>query len=278
MPFLTPLWTRGPRLAFCHHVHADMWRTVLPHALARVGEAVELGLAPPVYRRSRVVTLSQSSRRELLADLGLRPDRVDVVPPGVDRRFVPGGERSPVPLVVAVGRLVPVKRYDALIRALAAVRALRPDLRAVIVGEGWVRPELERLVRELDADDWLELPGRLRDAEVLDLYQRAWVLASTSAREGWGMTITEAGACGTPAVATRVAGHRDAVVDRVSGLLADDHDQLVGHLVAVLGDPVLRARLGAGARAHAGRFTWEATALATMEVLADEARRTRRRR
>ncbi len=61
--------------------------------------------------------------------------------------------------------------------------------------------------------DWISLPGRVDDATLLDLYRRAWVVASTSAHEGWGMTITEAAACGTPAVATRIAGHADAVVD-----------------------------------------------------------------
>jgi glycosyltransferase involved in cell wall biosynthesis len=276
MPFFSPLWAGRPRVVFCHHVHAEMWRMVLSPGLARLGEALEFRVAPPVYRRTRIVTLSNSSKRELVDDLGFRPDRVDVVPPGVDGRFRPGGAKSPDPLVVAVGRLVPVKRFDRLIRSLAAARVGRPDLRAVIVGEGYERPDLERLVRELDADDWIQLPGRLRDDELIELYQRAWVVASTSAREGWGMTLTEAAACGTPSVVSRIAGHSDAVADGVSGLLADDQEEMVGHLVRVLSDASYRAQLSDGALAHAARFSWEATALATMEVLADEATRHRR--
>jgi glycosyltransferase involved in cell wall biosynthesis len=120
--------------------------------------------------------------------------------------------------------------------------------------------------------------GRLTDDELVDLYQRAWVVASASSHEGWGMTLTEAAACGTPAVATRIAGHLDAVADRTSGLLADDEREFVAHLDRLLDDDTFRADLGRGALAHAERFTWGATALGTLSVLAAEAKRARARR
>jgi glycosyltransferase involved in cell wall biosynthesis len=82
------------------------------------------------------------------------------------------------------------------------------------------------------------------------------------------MTITEAAACGTPAVATNVPGHSDAVVDGVTGLLADAPDAFPAALDTVLRDDDLRARLSAAAQEHAERFTWAATARGTLEVLA----------
>jgi glycosyltransferase involved in cell wall biosynthesis len=124
----------------------------------------------------------------------------------------------------------------------------------------------------------LALPGRVPDDELVALYRRAWVLASASAREGWGMTVTEAAACGTPAVVTRIAGHADAVVDGVTGLLADDPAELVPLLDKVLGDVALRERLGAAARERAAAFTWDATAAGTLQVLAAEVRAWRARR
>jgi glycosyltransferase involved in cell wall biosynthesis len=202
---------------------------------------------------------------------------VHVVPPGIDARFSPGGERSATPLVVAVGRLVPVKQLDRLITALVEVRRRHPQLEAVIVGEGYRRDQLEAQVHEAAAERWIHLPGRLDDDEVLALYRRAWVLASASAREGWGMTVTEAAACGTPAVVSRIAGHADAVVDGESGLLVDDPVEMAGALERVIADPTLRRRLSDGALAHARRFTWGATARGTLEVLAAEAIRRRTR-
>lgn len=125
---------------------------------------------------------------------------------------------------------------------------------------------------------WLHLPGRVSDADVLELYQRAWVLAGTSAREGWGMTATEAGACGTPAVVTDVPGHRDAVIDNHTGLLVGDDRSLVDALDRVLRDPVLRDRLGTAARDRSLQFSWDATAYGTLAALVDEAKRLRGRR
>lgn len=270
MPFWSPLWYRGPRVVFLHHVHAEMWRMVLPRWMARMGEAAERRLAPPLYRAARVVTLSESSRQEIVELLGLDPARVAVVPPGVDERFGPAGSRSVQPLVVAVGRLVPVKRFDLLITALAEARRRVPGLRAVIVGDGYERPRLEALRRSLAAEGWLSLPGHVGEAELVEWYRRAWVVASASLREGWGMTLTEAAACGTPAVATDIAGHRDAVVHGETGVLAGP-EQLAPALEAVLGDPRLRARLGAAARVRAAAYRWELAAHATLEVLAEEA-------
>jgi glycosyltransferase involved in cell wall biosynthesis len=270
MPFFSPLWYRGPGLVFLHHVHAEMWGMVLPRRLARLGELVERRVAPRVYRKSRIVTLSESSRREIIDMLGLAPERITVSPPGVDTRFSPGGERSAAPLVVAVGRLVPVKQFDVLVRSLATLRERIPALRAVIIGEGYARPQLEQLRAELGAESWLELPGRVDDGELVEWYRRAWVVASTSRREGWGMTLTEAAACGTPAVATAIAGHADAVLHGESGLLVDSPDDLVGALERILTDEVLRNRLGRGALSRARWFTWGATARRSLEALAEE--------
>src|ERR1700689_4607854 len=116
-----------------------MWGMGLPRRLALMGEQVA-GRAPRGYRRPPVGTLSESSRPGIIDILGLAPERISVSPPGVDARFSPGGERSPVPLVVAVGRLVPVKRFDLLMRSLAEAKEARADLRAVIIGEGFERP------------------------------------------------------------------------------------------------------------------------------------------
>jgi len=271
MPFFSPLWSRSPQITFLHHVHAEMWKMVLPRGLAELGHVLEHRIAPPFYRRSRIVTLSHSSKAEIVERLHLPPGRITVTPPGVEPRFSPGGERSETPLVVAVGRLVPVKRFHLLIEALVQLRADHPGLRAVIAGEGYERPALEALVRAHGAGSWISLPGFVDDDALVDLYRSAWVVASSSLREGWGMTVTEAGACGTPSVATRIGGHEDAVDDGRSGILVDGTDGMVAALDNVLRDEVLRRRLGVGALEHAGRLTWDATARGTLAALGSEA-------
>ena len=280
MPFFSPLWSRCPSIVLLHHVHAEMWRMVLkPAALARLGELIEFRVAPPVYRRSRILTLSQSSKAEIVELLGMHPENVDVVPPGISPQFHPGGTRSPHPLVIGVGRLVPVKRFHLLVSALVALRARHPTLEAVIAGEGYEREALEAQIRAAGASSWIRLPGRVSEDELVDLYQRAWVLASTSLREGWGMTITEAGACGTPAIVTDIAGHHDAVSVGNSGLLVDVDAgaSLVDTLDDFIRDDRLRETLSVGAIEHAARFTWDMAARGTLDALCREARRRTRR-
>jgi glycosyltransferase involved in cell wall biosynthesis len=280
MPFLSPAWCWGPRIVFLHHVHAEMWNMVLGDKLGNLGQLFEAKVAPPLYRRTHIVTLSESSKREMVDDLGFRDDKVTVVHPGIDPRFSPGAgvERSPDPLVVACGRLAPVKRYDMLVRAAAKAREQVPGLRLHIIGEGYERPAIEATVDEVGGADWVALRGHLTEAEQLELYRRAWIIASASAREGWGMTLTEAAACGTPAVATRIAGHADAVVDGVSGVLADDEVGLADAMVDVLGDPRRLDQLRQGALARAAALTWGQTAIQVMRVAADEVARRRVRR
>lgn len=278
MPFFSPMWAQGPRVVWLHHVHREMWQMTLPPKLAGIGSSIESRFAPPMYRFTPIITLSKSSKDELVDELHFNPKRVTVVPPGIHPRFSPGGVRSPHPLVVAVGRLVPVKRFDMLVDALVALKARRPDLEAVIVGEGYRREQLESQIHQASAEEWISLPGHLDDAEVVDLYRRAWTVTSASAREGFGMTLTEAAACGTPAVATRISGHTDAVIDGRSGLLVDDREELTGALDRMIGDPDLREQLTAGALENASHLTWGATAFGTLEVLAAEAIRRRGRR
>lgn len=267
MPFASPLWWRGPHAVWLHHVHGPMWNMALGDQLGKVGRLLEERLAPPLYRKVPVVTLSASSEHELIDDLGFRPERVGVVEPGIDARYGPGGTRSETPLVVAVGRLAPVKRFPMLVRAAAAARKQVGDLNLVIVGDGYKRPEVEAAIDEVGGSGWVRLAGHVSDAELIDLYRSAWCVASASEREGWGMTLTEAAACGTPAVATNIAGHSDAVRADHSGLLCDGEAGLAKGLARVLGDVELRTQLQQGALQRATELTWEQTAIKNLEVL-----------
>ena len=271
VPFFSPIWARGPKVTWLHHVHEDMWPMVLPPALARVGQILERRIAPPFYRGTSIITLSESSRTHLLERLRLRPADVHVVPPGIDPRFRPGDEKTPEPSVLAVGRLMPSKAFAELIDAVHRVREQVPA-RLTIIGEGYERDDLMRRISALGAEEWCELPGRVDDDELVRRYQRAWVVASMSRSEGWGMTLTEAAACATPAVATRIPGHIDAVRHGVGGQLVDSDDEFVSVLAMVLRDHEHRERLREGAARQARELTWDRTAYETLAVLAADSR------
>lgn len=265
VPWMSPVWCRKPRVTFLHHVHGPMWDQLLPRPLAGVGRALEARLAPPFYRRSLTLTPSESTRLDLLG-LGFRPDRVVAVNNGVDQLFQPGGRRSDSPLVVCVGRFAPVKRHSELIEAAVVARRRVADLRVVIVGDGPLRPSLEARIAAHGATEWITLPGRLTHAELVDVYQRAWLVSSASLAEGWGLTLTEAAACGTPAVVTDISGHRSSVVDGLTGVLVP-LDRLGETMAEVLLDHERRARLAEAASARARTLTWDASAQGILAAL-----------
>ena len=274
VPFFAPLWTRTPQVGLVHHVHLGTWDDLLPGLPGRFGHLLERFAVPAVYRNRPLVTAALSARDEIVEHYGVDPDDVTIAPHGIDERFSPGGRRADAPLVVAVARLMPQKGIDELIDALALVKAAVPDAEATIVGDG---PHLQRFqARAADVGGgWIRWAGRVDDDELVDWYRNAWVVASASRREGFGLTLTEAAACGTPTVATRIPGHVDAVAEGVSGLLADDTAQLADELVSVLTDSDLRRRLGEGALQHARRFRWEQSAATLLDAVCDEVARRR---
>jgi glycosyltransferase involved in cell wall biosynthesis len=266
VPWLSPLWRRGkPQLTILHHIHGRMWDQLLPRPMAAAGRTMEARVAPRLYRRSMTITAGEEPRRELL-ELGFRPDKVLVVPHGVDPSFSPGGDRHPTPLVVSVGRLAPVKRHEELIGAALVARRSIPDLELVIVGDGPLMPALRTLVADRGARRWITLAGKVSDSELVELYRRAWLVASASLAEGWGLTLTEAAACATPAVATDIAGHRASVVPGVTGELVP-LDRLGPALADLLADGERRARLAAGALCRSRQLTWDESARRILAAL-----------
>lgn len=275
VPFFVPLWSRLPQVGVVHHVHLGTWQMLLPGPLHRVGEAVERHLVPRVYRSRTLLTAAPSARDEIVEHYGVDPSHITVAPHGIDPRFTPGGERAARPLIVAVARLMPQKGITTLLQALAAARVIVPDLEAVIVGDGPHRARFERESHDLGGEGWVRFAGRATDDELVEWYRRAWVVCSASHREGFGLTLTEAAACGTPVVATRIPGHVDAVAEGRSGLLADDAPGLAEALARLLLDDELRTKMGAAALEHAEAFRWELAAAALVHALAADAARRR---
>jgi len=265
VPWFSPVWCRAPRITVFHHVHGPMWDQVMPGPLAPAGRFLEARFAPPFYRRGLTVTPSDATRDELI-ELGFRPDRVLAYPNGVDPRFTPDGEKTPHPRIVAVGRMAPVKRFDRVIDAAITARHRVPDLTVDLVGGGPLVGDLQQQIDRAGAADWLRLHGRIADDELVAMYRRAWLVVSGSIAEGWGLSLTEGAACGTPAVATDIRGHRSSVVDGTSGVLVPP--EALGSTIAdVLSDPERLDRLRSGALGWAGQLSWDASALGVTKAL-----------
>jgi glycosyltransferase involved in cell wall biosynthesis len=275
VPWFSPVWCRRPHVTMLHHVHGPMWDQVMPGPFAPAGRFLEARLAPPFYRRGLTVTPSEATREELL-ELGFRPDRVQASPNGVDAVFRPGGDKTAHPSIVAVGRLAPVKRFDRVIEAAIEARRRVPHLELVIVGSGPLHDALQGQIDAADAGDWITLAGRKSHDELISLYQRSWLVVSASIAEGWGLSLTEGAACGTPCVATDIRGHRSSVRDGESGVLAPP-DELGAVIADVLIDTDRLHSLRDGALGWAALLTWDGSALGITKALHGEVVAAQRR-
>ena len=143
-----------------------------------------------------------------------------------------------------------------------------PELHLDVVGGGWWRDRLVERAAQLGITDAVTFHGHVDDAAKHALVQRSWVHILPSRKEGWGLAVIEAAQHGVPTIGYRSSGGlTDSIVDGVTGVLVDDHHELVDRLEQLLGDPVLRAELGAKAQARSREFTWQQSAAAMLAVL-----------
>jgi len=224
------------------------------------------------YRRAGFHAISESTRDDLVAR-GVPAERVRVIHPGVDSvRFTPdAAARSPSPAFLYVGRLKRYKGVDTALRALAVARRTRPDLSLHIAGSGDHGPALEALAVRLGLGAAVAFHGFVSEAEKLALLRGAWANLFPSPKEGWGITVVEAGACGTPSLASDSPGLRDSVRHGETGFLVPhgDAEALAARMLELAAAPALVERLGAAARRFAEAHTWGRTAEATERHLQD---------
>jgi glycosyltransferase involved in cell wall biosynthesis len=227
-------------------------------------------------RATRIIAVSNFIRDELLLS-GCPPEKIAVRYIGVDMdRFTPGAPFPRERLIVFVGRLVEKKGCGDLIDAMHRVVGTAPGAQLAIIGDGPLRPELERRAAPLGTA--VRFLGHLPHRDVATWIRRASILCAPSQRtptgeaEGLPTTIVEALACATPVVATRHAGIPEAVEDGVSGFLVPERTvtALADALVTLLREPDLAAAMSGQARARAVSTFSLAACTAALEDVYDE--------
>jgi glycosyltransferase involved in cell wall biosynthesis len=268
LPFLARLAFGRRVVVLVHHCHREQW-PVAGRVLGRIGWFVESRLSPRLHRRNQYVTVSLPSMRDL-ADLGIDTSQVAVVRNGLDQAppETLSGARSATPRAVVLSRLVPHKQIEDALDAVAMLRNRVPDLHLDVVGGGWWQDRLLEHAQRLGIAEAVTFHGHVDDATKHAVVQRSWVHVLPSRKEGWGLAVVEAAQHGVPTIGYRSSGGlTDSIVDGVTGLLVDDHDELVERLEELLSDQVLRSELGAKAEARSREFSWPQSATAMRTVL-----------
>lgn len=268
LPFLARLAFGRRVVVLVHHCHREQW-PVAGRALGRIGWFVESRLSPWLHRRNQYVTVSLPSMRDL-ADLGIDTRQVAVVRNGLDQAPPETlcGARSATPRAVVLSRLVPHKQIEDALDAVAMLRTRVPDLHLDVVGGGWWQDRLLEHAQRLGIAEAVTFHGHVDEVTKHAVVQRSWVHVLPSRKEGWGLAVVEAAQHGVPTIGYRSSGGlTDSIVDGVTGLLVDDHNELVERLEELLSDAVLRSELGAKAEARSREFSWSQSATAMRTVL-----------
>jgi glycosyltransferase involved in cell wall biosynthesis len=261
LPFFAPVYSTAPVLALCHHLFG---KTAFQQVAWPIAASVFVAerMIPRLYRRSPFVVISESTRDDL-ASRGVEPARIEVQHCGIARpqpAAIPASQRAPK--IAYVGRLEPYKRVDLMLRAAAQLRSRVPDLEILIIGRGADQPRLERIAAEVGVSECTRFCGFVSDADRDRLLAECRICVCPSLKEGWGLTVIEANALGTPVVASDAPGLRDSVIDGETGFLVagDDADAFARRMGDLLTDDTRVDALGSAALAWSARFDWDVAA------------------
>jgi glycosyltransferase involved in cell wall biosynthesis len=282
IPFRTPKYTRLPRLILFHHLFGS---TIFREAVFPVALYVWLWeqMIPRFYRDEWVQVVSRDTKAELV-DGGLDPERIKVVYNGIDSNLYSPAEHgagcapSEEPFLLYMGRIKRYKRLDLILEAFTrAMRSGLPDgMKLIFAGAGDDYPRLQKCALKLGIAGRTSFLGRVTEEQKIDLLRNAVCVVNPSPKEGWGITNMEASACGTPVVASRSPGLRESVRDGRSGYLftPGDVSQFSARIVQLATDPIIRRRMGEGAREFAESVTWQEAARLTGEHITQIIRRS----
>jgi len=232
------------------------------------------------YEARQVIVCSNSVKWEVESHFSLPHDKVTVIPNGIEvssfnlninreevkRRY---GIKPNERIILFVGRLVPQKGVDTLIKAVPLIVQQHRDVRILIAGDGWSRNYLEELARSMGLGDRIRFLGFISDWELEDLMVTADVLVVPSIYEPFGIVALEGMAAGTPVVATNIGGLSEIIEHDRTGVLVypEDPGSIAWGINKVLSDPKYADWLVRNARRKVRKaYSWEAIAKRTVEV------------
>jgi glycosyltransferase involved in cell wall biosynthesis len=267
VPFYSPVYSGVPVLALCHHLFGEVAFQQVAWPIAAAVWTLERPI-PAVYRGRPFVTISESSRDDLIAR-GVRADAIRVSHCGIDPcRVEPDVEKVRPCRVAYVGRLEPYKRVERMLQAMALLGDRFPLAEIFVIGRGSARSSLEALARELGLFERTRFTGFVSDEERDALLAGCRVCVCPSEKEGWGLTVIESNSAGTPVVATDAPGLRDSVRHSRTGFLVEGSAESFAHAIGeILGDDELALTMSREALAWSKRFDWDRAASEMAEAI-----------
>jgi len=272
----TPFYVPGDkRIVFVNQLAKEVFFYELPNPFGFLAYILEKWEYQS-YRSSKFICYSQSVAKDLKT-FSIPAHNISHFMLGVDHSRYQKGEKSLRPLFIFVARLARMKRADLCVKAMKYVVENHPDAQLLIVGYGPEEYNLKMLIEDLNLSQNVSIVGKnnlffqknVKDIKV-KLMQKAWALLLPSVKEGWGMVVTEAAACGTPSIVTNVSGLQDAVIPVKTGIIVSANpkvEELAVAMKKIIEDAQLRRHLSEGAFQFAQKFNWDQSYKKYMDLL-----------
>jgi len=267
IPFFTPLFSLKKKVCIVFHVHGKQFFYELAFPLNYVGFILEKYLFSVIYRGQKIIAISKTTKEELLR-IGFSPKNINLVYVGIDKiKNSNGIKKFLKPTLIYLGRIKSYKRVDLLVRLMPDILKRVPNARLLIAGWGTEGGVLTDIVMRGSVRKHVEVIGPVSEEEKRNLLSRSWVFVNPSIHEGWSISVLEANLYGTPAVAFRVPGLSESIVDGKTGTLCDNEENLVDCISSLLNDEKKRNEFGKNAKNWAGSFSWDKSAQDLFKII-----------
>jgi len=267
LPFFSNLYVKEKVVCHINQLAKEVWfyESVFPVSL--FGYLIEPFFLKS-YRNNDVITISKSTKDDLIA-LGFKESKINIIPMGIDFKPLEAlVEKEELPTLIYVGRLKKSKRVHHIIEAYKLALIKQPDLKLWIVGKG--DASYKACLYKLAKDEaGIKFFHNLNNRDKLRLMSLAHLIVVTSAREGWGLIVTEANAMGTPALTYDVPGLRDSNKDGLTGFVCKENNPkcLSDEIIRFFDDQKLIARLSEKALEDSKQYSWQRTVKESLEII-----------
>ncbi len=272
IPFFTTRYVKEKKVAFIHQLAREVWWYEAPFPISLLGYLLE-PLYLKFYKKVSIITVSNSTKKDLIK-LGFKEENINIIPEGLDFKPINSLEeikKEKSPLLLYFGSVRPMKRVDQVVKSIIFIKKEIPNIQLYIAGGGddkYIK-KIKKIVSDNNLVDNVKFLGRVEENQKRKIMSRSHLILVTSIREGWGLVIIEASACGTPAVVYNAPGLVDAVKDGETGIVCKKNTpfNLAENVIKLLKNKDLYKKTQKNTWEWSKEFNWEKPARKFLEIL-----------
>lgn len=264
VPFFTPFYVKEERVALICEYAGDLWDKAVKFPFNILGKFVER-LYPFVYKKTKIVTISDSSRKEIKKYLFFNQN-ISVVHPGCTTKIIHKVSDKKILqslTLVFVARLTKSKGIEDALRAVKILKEKFPNIEFHVVGRG--KKEyvgyIKKIITKLDLQKNVFTYGYVSESKKIQIIDKSHFIVIPSQKEGWGLTVHEANSRGVPAVGYNIPGLKDVIKDKINGVLTEKNnpENIAKEILTIFTNQKLYNKLSTTSILERRRYTWEKT-------------------